>query len=171
MSDFKVIADTGKTIVNLLRGNLTPEPIPKPDMIELCAPYEESDFRLTVHLYSIMENGYTRDSSSRLSLNLYYLLTASSKAELKSKAYDESYILGKAMQTMSQNSILRGSALVGTLAESSEELKIILQSLSPDEMSKIWAFPNTQYKMSAAYMVGPVYIDSQNSVTAGRVVR
>lgn len=171
MSDFQVIADTGKTLIKLLRESLTPEPIPKPEMIELCAPYEESDCRLSVHLYSILENGLSRDSSSRLSLNLNYLLTARSKAELKSRAYDESYILGKAMQTMSLNPILRGSALVGTLAENSEELKIILQSLSPDEMSKIWAFPNAPYKLSVAYMVGPVYIDPVNTMTANRVIR
>ncbi|HEX9059689.1 MAG TPA: DUF4255 domain-containing protein [Clostridia bacterium] len=174
MSNFQAIADTGKIIVKLLRENLTPEPIPKPEMIGLCAPYEESDLRLTVYLYSIMENGLSRDiNSAELCLNLYYLITAFSKSELKSKAYDESFVIGKVMETMSLNSILKGSSLEGTLAENSEELKIILQPVSTDEMSKIWTFPNIPYKLSIAYMAGPVYISSDlsNTIVSKRVIR
>lgn len=172
MSNFQVIGDAGKTIINLLSDNLTPEPIPKPEMIGLCAPYEESDFRLTVFLYSIMENPMSRNiSNSMLCLDLYYLITAFSKAEIKSKAYDESYIIGKTMEVLSNNSTIKGSGLKGTLAEHNEELKICLQSISPDEMSKIWTFPNTQYKLSVAYMAGPVYIDLSSTLPSKRVIR
>ncbi|KNY25315.1 DUF4255 domain-containing protein [Pseudobacteroides cellulosolvens] len=170
MSSYQVIAETGKTIIKLLRENLAPEPIPKPEMIELCAPYEENDFRLTVYLYSIQSNGLFPDST-RQSLDLYYLFTAFSKAELKTKAYDESYIMGKTMQIMNQNAILRGSLLEGSLAENNEELKIILHNLSTDDISKIWNFSNIQYKLSVAYMVSPVYIDSTIAANSKRVMK
>lgn len=164
MHGYQAIGDMGRTIVNLLRNNLTPEPIPKPEMIELCAPYMESDYRLTVYLYSIMENDNKRDyRNSVLSLNLLYLITAFSKAEDKSKAYDESCIIGKTMQIMSQHAIIRGSLLQGTLAENNDETKVLLHAISADEMSKIWTFPNVPYKLSIAYMVGPVSIDLSDS--------
>lgn len=168
MGTYQVIADTGKTIVKLLRDNMAPEPVQKAEMIELCAPYEENDFRLSVYLYSVIRNGIY-SNNERLTLDLYYLITAFSKAELKTKAYEESYIIGKAMQVLNQNSILRGSSLVGLLAERNEEIKIMLHNLSIDDMSKIWTFPNLQYKLSVAYMVSPVVIDSAIEISPKRV--
>lgn len=172
MSSYQAIGDVGRTIIKVLKQNLTPEPIPKQEMIELCAPYEESDFRLTLYLYSIVENSINRDcKSSLISLNLYYLVTAFSKAELKTKAYEESCILGKVAQTFQQNPIIRGSDLEGTLAESNNEIKTMFHQISPDEMSKIWTFPNAPCKLSLAYMIGPVNIyTNDGSAVSNRVL-
>lgn len=172
MSAYQVIGDTGRTIVKFLRENMTPEPIPRPEMIELCAPYEESDFRLTLYLYSILEDVNSKDVSCQdLSLNLFYLMTAFSKAELKTKAYEESCIIGSVMHLVEQSPVLRGSALEGTLSESNDNIRIMLHSVSMDEMSKIWTFSNVQYKLSVAYMVGPVHINTIGSIASKRVVR
>ncbi len=164
IANYNVIGDTGRTIIKLLRENMIPDPIPKPELIELCSPAETGDFRLTLYLYSVKENGEFRNSglvrNSELSLSLFYLMTAYSAAEIKSRAYEENYMLGKAMQVMDNHGIVKGSALLGTLAENAETVKINFHPLSTDEMSKLWIFPNVPYKLSVAYMVGPVTLDS-----------
>ena len=163
IGNYHVIGDTGRTIIKLLRENMVPDPIPKPELIELCSPAETGDFRLTLYLYSVKENGEFRNSgsvrNSGLSLSLFYLLTVHSAAELKSRAYEENYMLGKAMQVMDNHGIVKGSALHGALAENAETVKINLYPLSADEMSKLWIFPNIPYQLSVAYMVGPVTLD------------
>lgn len=174
MASYQAIRDTGKTIIKLLRDNLSPEPIPKPELIELCSPSEANDFALTLYLFTIKKfKDQGSRSGSSIALELHYLLTAFSKAEEKTRTYDEHSILGKAVEVMLSNSILRGSSLQGTLAESNEELKIVPSDLTLDDQSKIWTFPNIPYKLSVAYIAGPVYIDSSNrAVSIGeRVIR
>ena len=175
MASYTAVADAGNSILKLLRDNMTPEPVSKPEMIGICSPADRGDFKLGLYLYSIRENGEFRDvgyqNTRSLTMNLFYLLTAYSTIDLKLRAYDESCILGKAMQVIYDNSILRGSNLQGSLAEKGEELRIVLNYLNTDEISKIWTFPNIPYKLSAGYMVGPVIIDSNTSRAFTRVMK
>lgn len=174
MASYQAIRDTGKTIIKLLRDHLSPEPIPKPELIELCSPSEANDFALTLYLYAIKKfSDVGSQSGKSIALELHYLLTAFSKAEEKTKTYDEHSILGKAVEVLLSNSILRGSALQGTLAESNEELRVVQNDLTLDAQSKIWTFPNVSYKLSVAYIAGPVYIDSSNRIGSigERVIR
>lgn len=175
MGTYTAIADAGNSLLKLLRENMTPEPIAKPEMIGLCSPADKGDIKLGLYLYSVRENGEFRDfgfqKSPSLTMNLFYLMTAYSNVDLKLRAYDESCILGKAMQIIYDNSILRGSYLQGTLAENDEELRIVLNYLSADDISKIWTFPDVPYRLSVGYMVGPVNIDSNRSVDVKRVLK
>lgn len=175
MGGYTAVADASNTILKLLRDNMLPEPIPGPEMIGLCSPAEKGDFRLGLYLYSTRENGEFNNTRTPgvppLSLSLYYLLTAYSTAELKSRAYDEYCILGRAMQVMNDNGIVGNSALQGTLAENNEELRIKLNYLSPDEMSKIWTFPDVPYRLSVGYIVGPVTISAGGGGDVRRVMR
>ena len=172
---YTVIGDAGLTLVKLLRDNLTPEPIPNTDLIGISSPADKAGYRLSLYLYSIMENEELRNMSSHqitpLPLNLYYLLTAYSSTETKSRSVDEHYILGRAMQVLYDNSTIRGSSLVGTLAERDEALKIRQNFLNADELSKIWVFPDSPYRLSVGYIVGPVYIQSTRITEVKRVMR
>lgn len=49
-----------------------------------------------------------------LCLDLHYLITAFSKAEIKSKAHGESYIIEKTMEILSNNSTIKGYTLKGS---------------------------------------------------------
>lgn len=160
---------------------MIPEPISESEMIGLCSPADKGDFRLTLYLYGIEESGESRDNQMRsagpgllqyppLAVNLFYLLTAYSTTELKSRALDEHRILGKAMQVIYDNAILRGSALQGTLAENNENVRIALHNLSTEEMTKIWNFNDVPYKLSVAYRVGPVLMDSTRVKRTKRVM-
>jgi hypothetical protein len=78
-------------------------------------------------------------------------------------------ILGKVMQIFHDNSVLRGSALHENLV--GEELRLILSTLSMEELNKIWSIlsKTKTYKLSVCYEVTPVAIDSMRERELTRV--
>ena len=178
---YTILADVGSSILKLLRDNMTPEPIPKQEMIGLASPADKGDFRLTMYLYSINEVGefiYPEMRNVGLGLqqypplvvNLYYLLTAYSTAELNSRALDEHRILARSIQVIYDNAVLRDSVLQGVAAERNEEIRITRNNLSIEQLTDIWnRFVNVPYKLSMAYIVGPVNIDSTRIKETRRV--
>lgn len=170
MANYTAIVDAGASIIEVLRDNLTPEPIISPDMIGLCSPAETGDLQLGLYLYSIMQNReYRRDGEPMLVLTLYYLLTAYSNADIQQRAYDENYILGAAIQVLHENSTLSSAYLQGSLGSDGEELRVDLIHLTPEELQKIWLFPNIPYRTSVGYMVYPVIINSGGFIAGPRV--
>jgi hypothetical protein len=170
MASYTAIAEAGASIIEVLRDNLCPEPIPSPDMIELCSPAETDDVQLGLHLYSIKQNReYRRDGDFMLSLTLYYLLTAYSDADIEQRAYDESYILGAAIQTLNENSTLGSAYLQGSLGSDGTDVRVELHYLTPEEMQKIWIFPNIPYRTSVGYMVYPIIIDGGGFIPVPRI--
>ncbi|MBM7868051.1 DUF4255 domain-containing protein [Heliobacterium gestii] len=175
IGNYTVFADTANTLLKLLRENLTPDPIPKPEMIGFCSPYEKGDFRLALFLYEVKEarESYMPSVGMRLQpLKVYlrFMLTAFSTVDLMNRAIDEATILGKAMQVMHQQSLLKSSALTGTLAENGEELHITLDPLSFEEIAKLWSFADVTFKPSVSYTVGPIYLDTAQSGDTARVM-
>jgi hypothetical protein len=72
-------------------------------------------------------------------------------------------VLGRAMQTLHDNAVLKGSILQGGLKSSNCEFRITRNPISFEELTKILtAFPDNTQKVSAAYIVSPVFIDSTN---------
>ncbi len=170
MANYAAIADIGASIVEVLRDNLTPEPILSPDMIGLCSPAETGDLQLGLHLYSIKQNReYRRDGDPMLVLTLYYLLTAYSDADIDQRAYNESCILGAAIQTLNENSTLNSAYLLGSLGSDGEDIRIDQHYLTPEEMQKIWIFPNVPHRTSVGYMVYPIIISGGGFIASPRV--
>ncbi|HEY4592872.1 MAG TPA: DUF4255 domain-containing protein [Thermoanaerobaculia bacterium] len=104
-----------------------------------------------------------------LPLNLYYLLTAFSedKNEVHSHA-----LLGLAMQVLHDHPLLDPAqikeAILGEedlkdsdLHEQIERVRITLQPLSVEELSKLWTAFQTQFRTSVSYQVSVVLIESQ----------
>lgn len=160
---------------------MTPDPIPQPEMIGLASPVDKGDFYLSLFLYTVRESGDNRRTQmiSRgtheiqfppMAVELGYLLTVQSPAELQSRALDEHRILGRAMQVLYDNSVLRGSMTVGTLAEREEEVRIVLDPFTGESMMNMWNFADTPYRLSLSYTVGPVQIDSTRIRTTKRVL-
>ncbi|MFD2171201.1 DUF4255 domain-containing protein [Tumebacillus lipolyticus] len=179
MADFTVIADVGRTLVHLLRTHMTPDPIPQPEMIGLVAPADKGDFVLSLFLYQIEQNGMAQQSymidngpsvqDPPMAVDLHYLITAHSSADLQTRAIDEQRIMGRALQVLHDNSWLKGSALQGALSDSNEEFKIVMRE--PINLhTAITLFPNQPYKLSFNFMAGPVYIDSGKNKPIGRIV-
>lgn len=125
----------------------------------------------------------TRDSEGRLvqrprlALDLHYLLTVYADQELHAEI-----LLGYAMELLHENPILaRGvirsaltngvngsmlpqafqSAAASQLADQLELIKIAPQTLSMDDMSKLWTALQTNYRTTVAYMVSVVLIERE----------
>jgi hypothetical protein len=74
------------------------------------------------------------------------------------------------MQVFHDNAILSGTLLKGQLTEGEEELRLLLNPLTLDDMTKIWsAFQDVGYRLSVSYLITPVQIDSARSMDTRRV--
>jgi len=118
-----------------------------------------------------------RVNNQLLPLNLHYLLTAYGSEELHAEI-----LLGYAMLLLDENAILSreairialaGSVVNGSilppafeataaseLADQVELIKITMENLSTDDMSKLWTASQTHYRLTAAYEVSVVLIES-----------
>lgn len=146
--------------------------------------------QLNLFLHSVTPNsGWrneafpSRDSAGRrlenppLALNLHYLLSAYSGADLHGEI-----LLGYAMQLLHEHPVLTRQDIetaltpspdVGTtlppalralsdsgLADQIEQLRLTPEFLNSEEMSKIWTAAQSSYRPTAAYQVSVVLIES-----------
>jgi hypothetical protein len=178
-----VIADVGNTLVTLLRNNTN---LPAAQ-IALLSPVdaEGQDIRLTLFLYDILETpelknadriivSPTQSRPAPLSLNLYYLLTAHPPpglADPTQQTLETHRNLGRAMRVFCDSGILAGTVLQGALAGTGAELRLTLNPMSVEDMTRIWSvFPNSNYRPSVTYLVTPASIDSDQLFDEQRVV-
>ncbi len=160
---------------------MTPEPVAQPELIGMASPADKGDFVLTLYLYRVSENGESRRNEPLprgngmlqhppMAVDLHYILTAYSNADLQSRTLDEHRIIGRALQIMYDHAIVRTPYLQGSLADSGEELRVALEPLSADALSGMWNFGETPYRLTVPIRVGPVLIDSTRIKSATRVV-
>ena len=62
MADYTALVEAGEALVELLRDNLTPEPISKRELISLCSPHESENNQLTVFLYHVEEDPHNNQA-------------------------------------------------------------------------------------------------------------
>lgn len=187
MGDYGSIADVGETIVGLLQDRM--DPLIDSDEVALASPDDVgqgNDWRLTLFLYRLSESGYLKDGPPRrrepdpttsrpapLVLDLYYLLTAhpsTSGSDGTAKTVEQHSVLGRAMQVLADNAVIRGSALQGSLA-ADEDLRVSIQPEPVDAVLNAWStFPDEPYRPSVVYLVSPVAIESTREVATQRVV-
>ena len=86
---------------------------------------------------------------------LYYLVTPIADDPL-----NRHRLLGKVLQVLYDNSILRGAFLKGSLSGTSEQLRVNLEALTLEELSLVWDALNEPYQLSVTYLVQLVKIDS-----------
>ena len=97
-----------------------------------------------------------------LPLNLFYLVTAYGEGDDDIKSHR---LLGRAMSVLHDHPLL-GRAEIELIVPDSElqnqveRVRITFQPISLDEMSKLWMIFQTNYRISAAYQVSVVLIDS-----------
>jgi hypothetical protein len=177
LGDYTIVADVGRTLLNLLQEHMTPEPIARQDLIGQASPADKGDLNLSLFLYKIRVSGESMQANisnhsgglqfPALPLELSYLLTAHSSAEIQFRAVEEQIILGKAIQVFHENGIIRGSTLQGTLADYNEEIRIVAELLPIETMIQL--FPQMPYRLSFAYTVGPVYVNSKPFQSSTRI--
>ena len=173
------IADVGITLIRLLEVSMEPK-----SKITLLSPVDREDENLTIFLYSIIENPYLKNEERQmvnpaqleyppLSLDLYYLLTSysSTGGDDTERIEGQHEILSRAMRVFYDNGILRGTILQGGLAGTDQELRVTLNPITVEDLTRIWSvFPNQALMPSVSYLVTPARIDSRRSVGGRRVV-
>jgi hypothetical protein len=187
MSNALAIAACTATLRNLL---LTEIPALDADLSDLEVTTQPLDLarknvtkaQLNVFLFQTVINGAWRNldmprqvrpgetGAPPLALNLHYLFTAYGRGESDNDAVSHR-VLGGAMSVMHDHPLLSRSELSTALAgndvgEQFERIKITQLPMPLDEMSKLWMVFQTQYRISAAYQVTVVLIDSRTPVKA-----
>jgi hypothetical protein len=69
-------------------------------------------------------------------------------------------LLGKVLQVMNDHAILRGADLQGILQGTTDQLRVVLETLSLEDLSLVWDALSEPYQLSVSYMVQLVSIDS-----------
>ena len=183
MAEYTAIFEAAEAVAELLRREMTPEPISKPELIGLCAPYEPEDFQLTVYLYAMEEEPPGRDPAhgfvqegrqtqrmAPLALNLHLALTAHSKAPVQTRAADEYRILGRAMQVVRDHPDL-APYCGGSLAASGQPVRLSLEDdrERQEALQRAWSGSNKPYKLSFSCRVETVLLDSERVRSVARV--
>ena len=108
-----------------------------------------------------------------LPLNLWYLLTAFGRDNDATQPFGHQ-LLGKAMSVLHDHAVLSSDDIKNATAAALpradldrqlERVRITLQPLSIDEISKLWTGFATQYRLSAAYEISVALIESTLPVT------
>ncbi len=191
MGDHRVIAGVSRTLRTLLKDRMEDTG----SSVTLLPPDEDpqngTEKRVNLFLFQVEENEHLKNQQfpapgsaagpkpPPLSLNLHYLLTAF-KGQDTEGAQE---LLGDAMRVLHDYSIvtkklpqLRAASTNGEqppvlddrLQEEYEQVKLNLEPLSVSEMSEIWTAFTVPYRLSVAYSVSVVQIESEHP---GRTVR
>jgi hypothetical protein len=148
----------------------------------------DKDPLLNLFLYRVTENGFLKNQEipghshpgngyghPPLSLNLHYLLTAygalGDADVTAANPLDERiahFLLGSAMQVFHDMPIIvRGATQSGgqqilhpSLRKEFEQIKLTLEPLTLEDVAKVWTALNRPYRLSAAYEVSVVQIES-----------
>ncbi|MEM9267058.1 MAG: DUF4255 domain-containing protein [Cyanobacteria bacterium P01_F01_bin.13] len=105
-----------------------------------------------------------------LALNLHYLITTYGENDEDANSH---HLLGHAMGTLHDHPILSAEEIElatatelpgSTLHEQVECVRIVPHALSLDELSRLWATFQTQYRISAAYQASVVLIESRQPI-------
>ncbi len=180
MADYTALTEAGTALVELLRENLTPEPIGNRELINLCSPHESENNQLTLYLYHFEEDsqnitsGYYSVDSKTERMNparyiLHFLMTSHSKAPAQMKEADQYRIMGAALQTLRDNPVIPQRHLSGSLAAENAQLHISVDKMTMEQLLKIWNNTSKEYKLSAVVTVTGVTIDSKRTRRTSRV--
>jgi hypothetical protein len=138
--------------------------------------------QLNLFLYQILPNAAWRNWNAPtqvkpgesgmppLAINLHYLLTVYGRDNDNSQPFDH-HLLGRAMSTLHDHALLGPDeirlAFPGSdLERQVERVRITLQPLTIEEISKLWTGFATQYRLSVGYEVSVALIDSTQPVRA-----
>jgi hypothetical protein len=197
MSGYKVISAVDETLKKLLQSAMQNDRTIAGSSTSIFGPNAEDNisfeppFRLientepnknylSVFLYRIVENPEMKNRPLEqkngnllqyppLSLNLFYLVTPLIRGN---GSADKSHkLLSKAMRVFYDNAIVRETDLQGITSDRPQELRIILNPISLEDITKLWSSFMRPYHLSVSYEVKVIYIDSERETEAERVLR
>lgn len=182
MGKYTAFVDVGKTIIELFKEHLVPEPLEKPESIGMCSPNERGNFTVGIHLYDyfensgfgkleprILPNGYIQNPPK--SYSLCFMISVVSKAEVMIRTAEEARIIGKILQVVADNPVLPPEKMPESLRGNNEQIEIKTLNLKLEDKIRIWSMYNEPYKQSVFIDATPVLIESAVIKTPAKRVR
>jgi len=183
MSLSTAIGMVSESLRNLLVAEMSLVPVVP---VTILAPDETGgDRRINLFLYKVQENATLRNLDWQvkrgepsqlvpppLSLNLSCLMTAYAPNDPQTGNSTAHSILGDAMRVFYENAIIPEDHLVDGLRDAREHVKIVMNTLDLDELSKVWSTFTQPFRLSVLYEVSTVQLDmlsSSERVMAKRV--
>jgi hypothetical protein len=179
LSNHRAIAAVTATLRSLLTKSLGLQVIARsPDKVSVGGAAQ-----LNIFLYLVSQNGSLRNMPIQqqvkpgetgyppLALNLYYLLTAYGP-DVEDENLNSHQLLGQAMNVLHDHPLLGAGEIQQAVADAGvdsdlhhqiERIRITPQPMSVEEMSKLWTTFQTNFRISAAYEVAVVLIESRRS--------
>jgi hypothetical protein len=171
LSPVNIIGDVTH-MLELLLDELTPS-LGSPANLKLG---ENDAGGINIYLYQVLESPHgknrtpqTRPDGDRknppLVLKLYYLLTPYA-TDLET----EHHILSDAMRTLYDHAVIADDELPESLRLMTSQVAIVLLPLQLEELTRIWSALQSAFRLSVAYEVRVVPIESETVVTPSRVL-
>ncbi len=170
MSLSTAVGMVSESLRNLLVGGMFVKPaVP----VTILAPDESGgDRRINLFLYKVHENAALKNMDWQvkrgepdrlvpppLSLNLFYLMTAYAPNDPQTGNSTAHEIFGDAMRVFYENAIVPQGYLVEGLKDARERVRIMLNSLDLEELSKVWSTFTQPFRLSVLYEVSVVQLD------------
>lgn len=187
MSDFRAIGGVSATIRTLLEDRMELPPGVNDFLVTVSTPRsEESEQaverpRINLFLYKTAENGYLKNQEVQghpadyghppLSLDLFYMVTpygTTSDEDFVNETLAQ-FLLGSAMRVLHDIPVITEqldtssgqTVLHESLRGQFEKVKLTLEPMSLEDLSKVWTALTLPYRLSAAYVVSVVQIESR----------
>jgi hypothetical protein len=152
----------------------------------------QEPLRINLFLYRVSENGYLQNQEipgrgspganghPPLSLNLHYLVTAHGNEEIQMPAgpfFDDTnaqYLLGSAMRVLHDAPIITNALVTrrtpsgvtildASLRDEFERIKVTLEPLTLEDLTKLWTALTLRMRLAVAYAVNVVQIESRRA--------
>lgn len=170
MSDYRAIGAVSTSIRDLLEAEMTNKVNVTVAAPDVDITIVDTTKRVNLFLYRVDENGSLKnmDVPGRgspgafgrppLALDLHYLLTAYGASEEEQIGTQE--ILADAMRVLHDFPIILGANLDIALRNELEHVKLYLEPLSLEELSKVWSAVTRPMRLSVSYLVTVVQIEN-----------
>lgn len=170
MSNYLIVSDVGDCLRQTLGDGFEIGPqnqwIINHEQIMLQSPHGLAENQLSVFLYRIVEDaqmknqppGYGNGGRVRkapLTLDLHYMITPHFKVRSTSDQ-----VLGKVLSILYDNPFLYLGDLRGRENAPREEVRLVLNSLPLDELTRIWEAIQESYQLSVCYIARVAILDS-----------
>jgi hypothetical protein len=127
-------------------------------------------------LYRVVENPYVKNQypvagpggmfrKPPLTLDLNFMITP-----LLKEPEDRQIVLGKVMQVLYDKAILEGADLTAPLDAADEPIRLTLNPVPLEEITKVWQAMELDYKLSVCYIARVTFLDSSRTNSSARVV-
>ncbi|MCC8151034.1 MAG: DUF4255 domain-containing protein [Lachnospiraceae bacterium] len=180
MADYTSIANMAQELLRRLSDALVPDLVGSRDLIGLCAPEDHGDYTVGIWLYDVRENtdvqlhdmisaGQNAQRYPSAYLTLRFMITLFLQSDLKYRSAQEQQILGRIIQALRDQATVEAEEVLTSGEATGPDIRIRMMNLSMEEKIRLWTVPNTAYRPSLFYEIGPVEIQSERKRDVKRV--